>query len=227
VRVTSLAAAGHIEGIRKQPGGGTNLSHNRWRYAGAHRYSDRRIAEPAARRPAATAVCPGRMRSLFSDLCQRFSFPFDCGWLRRGSHVRHAGDPDELPELPCHELRSIVGDDRFVTLTACGKAEEPRPKAKRPARRYRPPAGQSRWMDRFSLKRNAGWGNYPPQPAVVSAALRAPLARLKNDGKQELSTLLVSGTFYFALTAGKAQSAASTNRDKILSRWQPMEVTSK
>jgi hypothetical protein len=31
--------------------------------------------------------------------------------VRRGSHVRHAGDPDELPEVTCHELRSIVGDD--------------------------------------------------------------------------------------------------------------------
>jgi hypothetical protein len=42
-------------------------------------------------------------------------------------------------------------------------------------------------MDHFSLKRNAGWGNYPPQPA----------------GKQDLSTLFVLGTFDFALTAGK------------------------
>ena len=25
--------------------------------------------------------------------------------------MRHAGDPDELPEVTCHELRSIVGDD--------------------------------------------------------------------------------------------------------------------
>src|SRR5262249_17847743 len=38
---------------------------------------------------------------------------------RRGSDVRHAGGPDELLEVPCHELRSIVGDDRFLTLTAC------------------------------------------------------------------------------------------------------------
>ena len=48
-------------------------------------------------------------------------------------------------------------DDGFVVLTVCKKAEKSSEISKRPARRYVPPAGQSRWMDQFSVKGNETW----------------------------------------------------------------------
>jgi len=64
--------------------------------------------------------------------------------------------------------------NRFVTLTACQRTEKSRSQISPPARRHVPPPGESRWMDRFTLKRNAGWENYPPKPAVVSASPPSP-----------------------------------------------------
>ncbi len=42
---------------------------------------------------------PGRMHSLFSDSCQRSSFPFDCGLARRGPDMCRARDANEVLEI--------------------------------------------------------------------------------------------------------------------------------
>ena len=70
-------------------------------------------------------------------------------------------------------LMARVGN-RFVVLTACQKAEKTHEQVDRPVRRYVPPPGQSRWMDHFSLKRNADWRSHPAQPAIVSASPPSP-----------------------------------------------------
>src|SRR5438876_10003647 len=47
--------------------------------------------------------------------CKRFVPAFELSirlWVkRRGPHVRHTGDPNELLEVACYELRSVVRDD--------------------------------------------------------------------------------------------------------------------
>ena len=65
-------------------------------------------------------------------------------------------------------------DDGFVVLTVCKKAEKSSEVSKRPARRYVPPAGQSHWMDQFSVKGNEAWKEYRQQGAAVSASLQSP-----------------------------------------------------
>jgi hypothetical protein len=73
-----------------------------------------------------------------------------------------------------HELRSIVGDDRFGTLTACRKAEEPRPKVKRPGAMIRATAWTKAADGSLQLETECWLRKLPPQPAVVSASLRCP-----------------------------------------------------
>ncbi|MGD0578327.1 MAG: ISNCY family transposase [Bryobacteraceae bacterium] len=65
-------------------------------------------------------------------------------------------------------------EDRCVALTVCPKAEKRIEPTKRPARRYVPPPGQSRWMDQFSVQGNAARKAYRQEAAAVSAPLRSP-----------------------------------------------------
>ena len=65
-------------------------------------------------------------------------------------------------------------EGRCVALTVCQKAEQRLEPPKRPARRYVPPPGQSRWMDEFSLQSNAARKAYRQPAAAVSAPLRSP-----------------------------------------------------
>lgn len=70
-------------------------------------------------------------------------------------------------------VRARIGS-RFFALTVCDQAEKPRAKPQRPARRYIPPPGQSRWMDHFTVKRKDDGCSYPPNAAVVSASPPSP-----------------------------------------------------
>lgn len=70
-------------------------------------------------------------------------------------------------------LRARI-DNGFVVLTVCKKAEKSSEVSNRPARRYVPPAGQSRWIDQFSVKGNEAWKDYRQQGESVSAPLRSP-----------------------------------------------------
>ena len=70
-------------------------------------------------------------------------------------------------------LRARTGNG-FVVLTVCKKAEKSSEVSKRPARRYVPPAGQSRWIDQFSVKGNEAWKDYRQYGAAISAPLWSP-----------------------------------------------------
>ena len=48
---------------------------------------------------------------LFERFVPAFDFAVGLRIIRRGAHVRHARDADELLEVPGDELRSVVGDD--------------------------------------------------------------------------------------------------------------------
>jgi hypothetical protein len=60
------------------------------------------------------------------------------------SAVRH---PAATAVCPAGCLRSSA-----ICATSAAVFQMPRPEAKRPARRYVPPPGQSRWMDHFSIE---------------------------------------------------------------------------
>jgi transposase len=49
-------------------------------------------------------------------------------------------------------VQARIGET-FVKLTVCDQCAKPAVKPNRPARRYAPPPGQSRWMNNFSVKR--------------------------------------------------------------------------
>lgn len=71
-------------------------------------------------------------------------------------------------------LMARIGEE-FVRLTECSEAPKTQAHLKRPARRYVPPPGQSRWMDGFNMKkepaRKAGDG---AGGAVLSAQPQSP-----------------------------------------------------
>lgn len=80
-------------------------------------------------------------------------------------------------------LRARI-DDRFVALTVCQKADKRNESSPRPARRYVPPPGQSRWMDQFSVQGSEAWKTYRQAGGGFSAApvaLRAPSAAPKRN----------------------------------------------
>ena len=71
------------------------------------------------------------------------------------------------------KLMARIGD-ACIELSVCKEPEKANVKAKRPARRYAAAPGQSRWMDRFSLKGSEKWKAYGRQVAGASDPLQSP-----------------------------------------------------
>jgi hypothetical protein len=106
-----------------------------------------------------------------------------------------------MPAIRMNSLKSratncgpVVGDDRFVTLAACRKAEEPRPEAKTAGATVRATARTSPVDGSLQFETERSLGELPAAAgrcfSLPSVALRAPSARLKQRWE--------TGIFYFA-----------------------------
>jgi hypothetical protein len=62
----------------------------------------------------------------------------------------------------------------FVALKVCDPAAKPVQPAKRPARRYVPAPGQSRWMESFHVHGSEAWKAYREQAGAVSTPPQSP-----------------------------------------------------
>ena len=166
---------------------------------------DRHTAESAVRRP----VVPCRMADTwwFGSRAR-----IDTGLSSRGRGADAFALQRSMPALQ-FSVRLRVARRSFRVRHAAIRmnALSPVPRPNGRCDRYVPPPGQSRWIDHFSFK------------------TECRLEELPTAAGRETGTFCFAcfGNLLFAATQGKAQSGASTNRDKIFIRSGIEERTSK